>query len=302
MNELSYNQVTVDQLNLPFLLEKQVQASILRLDKIHPHISGNKLFKLKYYLQEAITLGKKTIITFGGAYSNHILATAAACSLNGLSSIGVIRGERGAELSQTLVSAAGYGMKFFFVSRENYKTKILPVEILETEENKKSYVVNEGGFGSMGVEGAKEILMCCKKEIYTHICCAVGTGTTLAGLIAASLDAQYSTGISVLKNNYELENHVKELLGKTTRKNNFGILHDYHFGGYAKYNNELISFMNEFYQTTAIPTDIVYTGKLMFAVLDLVQKNYFPPDSRILIIHSGGLQGNASLKTGTIMF
>jgi len=130
----------------------------------------------------------------------------------------------------------------------------------------------------------------------------VGTGTMLAGLITSSINGQYITGISVLKNNYELEDNVKELLGETTQNNNFGILHDYHFGGYAKHSSELISFMNKFYKTTAIPTDFVYTGKLLFAALDLIQKDYFPVNSNILIIHSGGLQGNSSLKTGTLMF
>ena len=302
MKELSYEQVSVDTLNLPVLLEKQVQASILRLDKIHPHISGNKLFKLKYYLQDAIALGKQTIVTFGGPYSNHIIATAAACSLNGLASLGVIRGEKATDLSHTLKSAAEYGMKLFFISREQYKTKRLPVDISDYTGENDFYIINEGGFGEKGVIGATEILTCCRKELYTHICCAVGTGTMLAGLITSSLNEQHITGISVLKNNYELEINVKQLLGKNIQKNNFNILHEYHFGGYAKHSRELISFMNEFYETTAIPTDFVYTGKLIFAVHDLVQKEYFPVGSNILIIHSGGLQGNTSLESGTLMF
>ena len=302
MKELSYEPVTVDTLTLPVLLEKQVQVSILRLDKIHPHISGNKMFKLKYYLQDAITLGKQTIVTFGGPYSNHIIATAAACNLNGLASIGVIRGEKVTALSPTLKSAVEYGMKLFFINREHYKAKTLPVEIWEYAGKKDIYIINEGGFGEKGVYGAKEILNCCRKEMYTHICCAVGTGTMLAGLITASLNEQHLTGISILKNNFELENNVKELLSKNTQKNNFGIIHDYHFGGYAKYSSQLISFMNEFYEASAIPTDFVYTGKLMFAILDLVKKEYFPVGSFILIIHSGGLQGNASIEVGTLTF
>jgi 1-aminocyclopropane-1-carboxylate deaminase/D-cysteine desulfhydrase-like pyridoxal-dependent ACC family enzyme len=302
MKELSYEAVTVDTLNLPVLFEKKIHASMLRLDKIHPQLSGNKLFKLKYYLQDAITLGKQTILTFGGPYSNHIIATAAACNLNGLASIGVIRGEKAINLSPTLKSAEKLGMKLYFINREHYKTKELPNDILDDEGINNIYIINEGGFGEKGVQGATEILMCCRKELYTHICCAVGTGTMLAGLVSASLPGQHITGISVLKNNYETENKVKQLLGINTCKDNFHILHDYHFGGYAKQSWELISFMNEFYETTGIPTDFVYTGKLMCAVHDLVQKGYFPVGSNILIIHSGGLQGNDSLEAGTLMF
>ena len=302
MEELSYDKVTLDTLNLPVLSHKQVQASVLRLDKIHPLISGNKLFKLKYYLQDAIALGKKVIATFGGPYSNHIIATAAACNLNGLASIGIIRGEKTVPLSHTLKSAEELGMKLYFISRDQYKNKTPPFDIYGFAAENDIYIINEGGYGEKGVKGAKEILYCCPNEMYTHICCAVGTGTMLAGLILASQNEQILTGISVLKNNFLIGKNVIDLLGKNTQKNNFEILHDYHFGGYAKHTEKLISFMNEFYEITAIPTDFVYTGKLLFAVLELIQKKYFPTGSSILIIHSGGLQGNTSLETGRLIF
>jgi 1-aminocyclopropane-1-carboxylate deaminase len=288
--------ISVDTLSLPLLTEKKVTADVLRLDKIHPLISGNKWFKLRYYLEEAKKLNKKTIATFGGAWSNHILATAAACKIQQLHSIGIIRGEEAAILSPTLAKAKEMGMQLFFIRRENYAQKKIPAEINKEEV----YFINEGGYGSKGADGANTILDFCERENYTHFCCAAGTGTMLAGLIKNASVQQQITGISVLKNNMDLTPNTQSLLNE--KADNFQIIHNYHFGGYAKYKPELITFMNTFYQQTQIPSDFVYTGKLFYAISDLIKNDFFKPGSRLLLIHSGGLQGNSSLSKGTLIF
>ncbi len=295
MQNLNPHNITTDKLTVSLFTEKNIEASVLRLDKIHPVISGNKWFKLQYYIEEAKQLDKRTIVTFGGAWSNHIIATAVVCKFNNLNSIGIIRGEEPVQLSSTLIQTQEVGMQLVFISRTDYGKKIIPKHLQKDEY----YFISEGGFGQKGVEGAATILDHCVKESYTHICCAAGTGTMMAGLIKAVLPSQQVIGISVLKNNQALEKDVKFLAGKT---NNFRISYDYHFGGYAKYQLALFSFMNEFYRQTNIPSDFVYTGKLFYGVSDLAKKNFFSPNSKLLIIHSGGLQGNASLRKGTLIF
>jgi 1-aminocyclopropane-1-carboxylate deaminase len=272
-----------------------VDISVLRLDEVHPVISGNKWFKLRYYIDEAKTLGKKNIVTFGGAWSNHIVATAAACRMNELKSTGLIRGEEPAQLSPTLMQAKEYGMQLLFLSRAHYSDKQLPALFAD------DYLIAEGGYGPTGARGAASILDHISAD-YTHYCCAVGTGTMMAGLINASGPHQQVVGISVMKNNRQLDDRVRDLVLQGNESHSWQLLHDYHFGGYAKYEPSLLQFMNDFYRRTGIPSDFVYTGKLFYAVNDLVQRGYFPPGSRLLLIHSGGLQGNASLGKGTLMF
>ena len=296
MQDINLNNITLDQLSLPEFSAKNIEVSVLRLDKIHPVISGNKWFKLRYYLEEAKALHKKKIATFGGAWSNHIIATAAACRLNGLEATGIIRGEEASELSPTLKQAREMGMQLIFISREDYSMKKIPEEI----NGDDYYFISEGGYGMKGAAGAATILDCVEKETCSHICCAAGTGTMMAGLVQASSEQNNIVGISVLKNNFEIEQDVKSLV--PDNKINFDLIHDYHFGGYAKHKPELINFMNEFYRATSIPSDFVYTGKLFYAIHDLMAKDYFPYRSRLLVIHSGGLQGNASLNKGTLIF
>lgn len=284
-----------------FLSKFHTKVHVLRLDLIHPVISGNKWFKLKEYFQEAGMLNKKTILTFGGAYSNHIAATAAAAKLAGFKSIGIIRGEKPANVSHTLQNASEQGMALYFISRTDYKNKLIPKEVFDQHREEDIYIIEEGGFGIKGVEGAEGILHQIDSSSYTHIIDSVGTGTTVAGLLESSEKDQSIIGLSALKNNYSLLQQVEGLVSEENKKR-FSLLHDYHFGGYAKYSVPLINFMNEWYRLTGIPSDFVYTGKLFFAVRDLICKNYFPPGSKILVIHSGGLQGNQSLQKGTLIF
>src|SRR3981081_625750 len=182
MEDIKYDQITIDIATRPLFSEKGIRVSVLRLDKIHPVISGNKWFKLRHYIEDAKLHNKKGIITYGGAYSNHIIATAAACAMNGLRSIGIIRGQPQAAHSHTLKAAQEYGMKLISSDYEDYKTKKLPREIYDYIENDEFYLINEGGYGALGVAGAAEILNYCSKEIYSHVCCAVGSGTMIAGL------------------------------------------------------------------------------------------------------------------------
>ncbi len=296
MPELNFTDLSSEKLSLPLFIEKEISVDVLRLDRIHPYISGNKWFKLRYYLEEAKKAGKTSIVTYGGAWSNHLLATAAACKMNDLDSVGIIRGEKSGTLSPILLKAKELGMRFVFISREEYRRKIIP-HALNTDEH---FLVDEGGYGYPGAKGAATILEYCQKETYTHIGCAAGTGTTMAGLISNASPSTRVMGISVLKNNVELEEKVKALLPDS--KWNYQFIHDYHFGGYAKYKPELIEFMNEFYRQTNIPTDFVYTGKLFFAVMDLIRDNFFNPYAKLLIVHSGGLHGNTSLSKGTLIF
>jgi 1-aminocyclopropane-1-carboxylate deaminase/D-cysteine desulfhydrase-like pyridoxal-dependent ACC family enzyme len=299
MQPLSFESITVDEIDLPLLHEKKVTCAVLRIDKVHPIISGNKWFKLKYYLDEAKSTGKKYIATFGGAYSNHIIATAVAGELLKLQTIGVIRGERPMTLSLTLQQAMDHGMNLFFVSRDQYGKKTVPPEIKGQEQ---IYLINEGGYGLKGAKGATEILNYCQKEKYSHVACAVGTSTMMSGLITASAPSQEIIGVPVLRDRTDLEKALLALLSPEAQTKKFRMIHDYHFGGYAKCDVELIHFMNDLYKNTGIQTDFVYTGKLFFGIFALIRNNFFATGSRLLVVHSGGLQGNRSLPRGSLIF
>jgi len=195
-----------------------ISSDILRLDLLHPVVSGNKWFKLQYYLQEALDTGKTTVASFGGAYSNHIVAMAFAAKELGLQSIGVIRGEADSTLSPTLLQAKEYGMQLRFVDRERYRNK---EKIMQEWNNPGLYWINEGGYGPIGAKGAADILTILDTSRYTHIVCAVGTGTMMAGLIKTAGSRQAVVGISVLKNHVALENEIRWLLGPTEKQRPF---------------------------------------------------------------------------------
>jgi 1-aminocyclopropane-1-carboxylate deaminase len=296
---MPFNEIEL-QTNVDFFqADQRIIIDVLRLDKIHPIISGNKWFKLKKYLTEAIQLKKTTILTFGGAWSNHIIATAAACELNGLKSIGIIRGEQPTVLSQTLQQAILHGMQLIFTSREDYKNKIIEQEMIE---NENIFTINEGGYGIPGAIGFSEVFSSVDIEPYSYLCCAIGTGTMMAGTIKAAHKNQEVIGIPVLKNFTSVAAEVNRLLTTAEQSKKIKFFHDYHFGGYAKSSPQLFEFMNEFYRKNKVPTDFVYTGKLFCAITDLVKNNYFEKDSRVLVIHSGGLQGNLSLPKNVLIF
>jgi 1-aminocyclopropane-1-carboxylate deaminase len=282
-------------------LQHNYVIDVLRLDKIHATISGNKWFKLRYSIEKAIKENKKGIITAGGTHSNHILATACACHDLGLHSIGIIRGQRPNIPSCTLAKTERFNMQLEFKPRATFRNAG-ELYNLATQNFPDYLFVEEGGKNEEGINGAEGIVALVPPGQYDYYCCAVGTGTMMAGIIRASSDKQQVIGISSLKMDPS-ENSFDSFFDVATNgKKNFLLLCHYHFGGYAKYTTELISFMNELYSRYSIPTDFVYTAKLLYAVCDLVKKSYFTANSRILVIHSGGLQGNCSFPAGTLLF
>lgn len=284
--------LSIDEVDLSPWTLQPIRLEVLRLDKIHPIISGNKWFKLKGWLQQAMTSPGRQIITFGGAWSNHIIAAAYAAKDAGLRSIGIIRGEQPTRLSHTLQAAAGYGMQLEFVNRETYQQKEDPAFLRQLSDRYPgSVIIPEGGAGAPGIAGSREILDAVDRSQYTHILCALGTGTMYQGLSAAALPGQSVIGIAVLKG-----------FPAPSPAGSHRIIPDYHFGGYARQTEALLDFMNTFHQFTGIPSDFVYTAKLFYAALDLIHRNLFPAGSRLLAIHSGGLQGNLSLPPGRLRF
>ncbi len=262
---------------------------------IHPHISGNKYRKLKYNLIAARHHKKETLLTFGGAFSNHIAAVASAGKEFGFSTIGVIRGEElmhQVEVNPTLKFAKQCGMVFKFISREDYKNKTAEVftQNLKNEFG-DFYLIPEGGTNLLAIKGCEEILVDDDNE-FDYICCSVGTGGTISGLISSSLPNQKIIGFPALKGDF-----LQEEISKFATKSNWKLMTDYHFGGYAKINTELISFINQFKDEYNIPLDPVYTGKMMFGIFDLIKKGFFPKSSKILAIHTGGLQGIEGMNT-----
>jgi 1-aminocyclopropane-1-carboxylate deaminase len=276
-----------------------LNINILRADMLDPVVSGNKWFKLQFYVRDAIAAGKTTLATFGGPYSNHIIATAKYGATMGLNTAGFIRGEKPTTLSPTLTDAIQHGMTLHFVSRENFEQ---PEKIIAHNQDPNWAWIPEGGYGITGAEGAKSMLTIKDTSSYDTIICAVGTGTMMAGLIKAAAPHQKVIGLSVLKNNVSIDTEIKALLTAEEVNKSFEMIHDYHFGGYAKHNPALIDFMNDCYKKMELPLDFVYTAKLMYGAKDLANKGKFEPSSKILVIHSGGLQGNRSFKKGTLTF
>ncbi|MFH6603599.1 1-aminocyclopropane-1-carboxylate deaminase/D-cysteine desulfhydrase [Maribacter algicola] len=279
---------------LPILTEKQLTLCIKREDLTHPLISGNKYRKLKYNIATAKDQGFDTLLTFGGAYSNHIAATAYAGKLHGLRTIGIIRGE---ELevkwkeNPTLRKASEDGMHFKFVSREVYRQKESHIflQLLE-KEFRNFYLLPEGGSNALAVKGCEEILDAEDRD-FDIVCCAVGTGATIAGIANSATSEQQVLGFPALKGDF-----LNQDIRKFAHKENWKLLTEYHFGGYAKVTPELVHFINDFREKTHVPLDSVYTGKMIFGILDMVKKDYFPPKTKILAIHTGGLQGIAGVN------
>lgn len=297
------SEADIEELHNDLFTKKQVAVSVLRLDKIHPVISGNKLFKLHYFLKEAIESSHKTMVTFGGAYSNHLAATAHACNLLQLKSIGIVRGEKPEQLSHTLEQCIRDGMQLTFISRQQYAHKQCPAGINELKiEFAECIVVPEGGYHPLGARGAALIMDLIKENNYTHICTASGTATTLAGILLAAKPTQSVLSFPVLKGITDNKIRINELTGNSSNIKNLVVLNDYHFGGYAKRTEALISFMNDCWLQYKLPLDFVYTAKMFFAVIDCIKNNKFEKGSKILCIHTGGLQGNKSLPLNSLLF
>ncbi|WP_396148374.1 1-aminocyclopropane-1-carboxylate deaminase/D-cysteine desulfhydrase [Flavobacterium sp.] len=271
-----------------------IELFIKREDQLHPIISGNKFRKLKYNLAEAKRLGYKKLLTFGGAFSNHIVAVAGAGKEFGFETIGIIRGEELEEKineNPSLAVAQQFGMKLVFVSRDKYRLKDTP-EFLEEMQSQFGdfYLLPEGGTNELAIKGCEEILNELDSE-FSYVCTSVGTGGTISGIINSAASHQNIIGFSSLKGDF-----LQKDIAKFAKQKNWTINCEYHFGGYGKVTNELIDFINSFYILYEIPLDPIYTGKMMFGILDLIKNDFFPPNSKILAIHTGGLQGIAGMN------
>jgi len=270
-----------------------IAVDLLRIDKIHKHVSGNKWFKLKYNLLKAKEEGHTTLLTFGGAFSNHIHATAVAAKETGFKSIGIIRGEETLPLNPTLRLAAFIGMELHYISRSLYRTKTEPEFLNELKQKHGNfYMIPEGGTNQLAVRGAEEILEGHLTTSYDYVVSAVGTGGTLAGLISKLNGSADVVGISSLKGDF-LDTEVHQLLKLVNKEliKNWKISYDYHFGGYAKHSRELIAFINNFKIEQGIALDPIYTGKMMYGIADMAANRKFKENSKVLAIHTGGLQG-----------
>jgi len=287
--------IRIDAIKDDLLEQQDIQLDILRLDEIHPIVSGNKWFKLKYNIADAIENGHDSVLTFGGAHSNHLIAAAAAAKVFGLRSVGIIRGFHGKEkYTDTLHACEEMGMQLHFTSREDYNRK--------EEENfwnalqmefGKCYIIPEGGNDVNGRKGTAEISNYIP-DAYTHVALAIGTGATFAGIRASLNDNIQMLGFTVMKGGMYLKEEIRQSLPES--KVNWSIVADYHFGGFAKSDDDLIAFMNHFYTKHSVPLDQVYNAKLLSGVMDLIKNNAFPKGSKVLCVHTGGLQGNNSIK------
>jgi 1-aminocyclopropane-1-carboxylate deaminase/D-cysteine desulfhydrase-like pyridoxal-dependent ACC family enzyme len=293
----------IQELHDELFLQKQVRVSVLRLDKIDPLVSGNKIFKLHYFLEEALRSDHKTILSFGGAYSNHLAATARACRMLHLKSIAIVRGEKPEQLSLTLQQCISDGMQLKFISRQQYAEKegAAFMDDLKTEFGICT-IVPEGRYHPLGAKGAALIMDLINERAYTHICTASGTATTLAGLITAAEPTQTIINVPVLKGINDTLQRIQYLTGILALPENLKTLPGYHFGGYAKKNNGLIEFMNHCRLQYDLPLDFIYTAKMFYAVLDCIKNNYFKKGSDIICLHTGGLQGNKSLPLNSVIF
>jgi 1-aminocyclopropane-1-carboxylate deaminase len=278
----------LQQLNHPSITNLWVK----RDDLIDPYISGNKWRKLKYLLADAKQKNKNHLVTFGGAYSNHLVATAACAARNGLVSTGFVRGEM--VENEMLMLCKLFGMALIFTDRESYKNKA-QLFAAHFDQDNQAYFVDEGGAGPTATQGCAEIITELPADM-DHLFCAAGTGTTAAGLLKGIHQHKLKTilhVIPVLKGGDFIADEVYKLAGTVNQM----VLHtNYHFGGYAKTLPELIEFIKSFTALTGILTDPVYTAKMFYAILDLQQHRYFDPAEKIVALHTGGLLGLLGMK------
>lgn len=297
-------------MNVEVCAQRGVTLHVKRLDLLHEHVQGNKWYKLKYNIDRALASEHKTLLTFGGAWSNHIYATAAAGKLAGLRTIGIIRGEEPSNYSNTLRFAKEQGMELKFVSRLDYEERATEeFKAWLHDEYGSFHLVPEGGSNYYGVNGCMEILTENDLQTYSHVACACGTGATLAGMLLGSKSQSTFIGFSALKGGDFLRDDVikhieyflmdRELAEEY--RSQFTIETDYHFGGYGKWNEELISFIQQIEREHCLPLDQVYTGKAFFGILKKIDAGEFERGSNVLFIHTGGLQGRLGCDALTLL-
>ncbi|HEY5824887.1 MAG TPA: pyridoxal-phosphate dependent enzyme [Cyclobacteriaceae bacterium] len=293
---LNYSKKPLFEFATDLAKSRGIKLLVKREDLNHPFVSGNKWWKLKYNLEQAVIQGHQTLLTFGGAYSNHIYSTAAAAQELGLKSIGIIRGEETLPLNSTLSFVKEAGMQLYYVSREEYKRKNEEEFIGSLKEKFGDfYLIPEGGTNEFALKGCAEFGQSLLHEIdFDYLCLPVGTGGTIAGIICGLKGQKKVIGFSSLKGSF-LKDEVTQLVSSYSNTNysNWRIEEAYHFGGYAKLTEELIYFIKDFEKKNAIPLDQIYTAKMFYGVFDLIAQNYFEEGSTILLLHTGGLQGRA---------
>ena len=279
----------------PWLAHQGVQLTMLRLDQVHPVVSGNKWYKLKYNLTEAQREQHNTLLTVGGAYSNHLYATAVAGQAYGFRTIGLVRGEPHTPLNPTLQFAQDNGMQLHYVDRTAF-SEITKADVPELPVFGRFYWLPEGGTNDLAVKGCAEIIPA--NADFDYVACCVGTGGTLAGILTSLPREKLALGFSALKGGEFLNETVNALTQAYHQQqhDNYRIITQYHFGGYARANRTLVDFINEFYGQTGIPLEPVYTGKMLYGLYDMIRQGYFPHGSRVLVVHSGGLQGVAGFN------
>lgn len=305
MLAVNENNIPLQKIEEDFFKEKNIDLFILREDLIHPEISGNKWRKLKYNLQEAKSRRVEHLLTFGGAFSNHIAATAAAGRDFGFETIGIIRGEETLPLNATLQLAATNGMVFKYISREQYRENNKYEKSFLQELEKEFggfYMVPEGGSNALAVKGCTEIINNINLE-YDIVCCACGTGGTIAGVISSINANKKVLGFPALKGGDFLKKDIQELinnyeleLGVKIKNENWELITEYHFGGFAKVKPVLIDFIREFKTKHGILLDFIYTGKMLFGLYDLIKNSNQFDDKKIIVVHTGGLQGNKGFE------
>lgn len=293
MDFFNTNASIEQQIKLPLFAEKQLELWVKRDDLLHPFVSGNKYRKLKYLVQDALVKNKKHLVTFGGAYSNHLVATASAGAALGIKTTAIVRGEEKLD-SSMLALCKLYGMELLQVSRELYRDKNSAFNKFFAG-NDAVYRIEEGGYSKLGAKGCAALISELEQP-YQQIFCAAGTGTTVAGLAEESSTATVN-GIVVLKGAEYLENEIDALLSP---EKSYKLHHSFHFGGYGKFNAETLGFIKEFSQQTGILLDPIYTAKMMMGIIDLAKADYFEPNTKILAIHTGGLWGLTSEKVAKL--
>lgn len=285
------------RINDPVLEQNRVTLYIKRDELNHKEISGNKWRKLKYNIEALKTANIDTVLTFGGAYSNHISATAAAGKAFGFKTIGVIRGEEYAELNPTLKYATECGMRLHYMDRTTYRNKESD-EVIQQLKNRFGVflLVPQGGANLAGVKGCMEIVDDAMHK-FDYICCACGTGATIAGIITQLKPDQTALGFPALKNGGFLADDIIDFLKQLKCSyNNWQLITDYHFGGFAKFNNNLIDFIIRFKELHDVQLDPLYTGKVVYGIYDLAKNGFFPHESTICVVHTGGIQGIEGFK------
>lgn len=296
MDIISEDRAVIQHLNKDWYHNSAAAIDMLRLDLIHPIISGNKWYKLKHNLKAAKAAGAAQILTFGGAYSNHLIAAAAAAKEYGIPATGVVRGLYAKDTpTLTLTACTEMGMTLVFVSKEDYNKKTDPIYLQQLQETCGSaYIIPEGGANQEGRLGSEDIAQLIPVG-YTHVCVSIGTGTTFIGLRNALPASVNMLGFAPFKYGAYLKDEVATHLNDAT-SHNWDVYTQYNFGGFGKWNSDLLTFMNEFYDANKIPLDMVYTAKMMYGIKEMLSNGAFGPEARILCVHTGGLQGNSAVQ------